>query len=407
MKLKYMLKKAINLKNGYLIGIILVLLLIIGGYFSYALFTVSIEAKGALNIVTGNLYSIIESTDLDKDKSITIDSKDSKVVTIKLVNANGIKAKVNLYYKSSSNNIEMGYLSDSDKAPNKSGYILEKNGSDGSYKTIHVKIINNDNDSVKVTFGTSAGLDTAELNFPSDQKVIPSLKGAKLDNIIVAYKYDQTNDNTKCITGEEETCQETKCYQTKNEDSCPAGTIIKYQVNDNENKYFNVISDAGETLLLQQRENTINNIKWSETGSNKNGPDTIISQLEEATKEWTNVNDLSYTINNYSLCTRYNVCTNSIYTMTRDNAKARLLEVNEAAKLNCTNTNKTCPIFMNNYLTSSTQYGGTIDTDNITGYWLMEAGNIGAWAIYNTGNMNDISINTANLGARAVVEINK
>ena len=285
MKLKYLLKKAINLKNGYLIGIILVLLLVIGGYFSYALFTVSFEAKGALNIVTGNLYALIESTDLDKNKSITVSPNDSVTVTLKLVNTNGRKAKINLYYESTSDNIEIGYLEGGDKAPDKLGYVLEKSGADGSEKTIYVKITNKDNKDNIITFGTSAGLDNVELAFPSDKKVITALTGVKVSNILIAYKYDQINENTKCITGEEPTCQETKCYQSETVDNCQIGTIIKYKVNDTEIKYFNVINDSGEKLLLQQRENTIDNSQWSTTGSTSAGPDNIISKLEEATNK--------------------------------------------------------------------------------------------------------------------------
>ena len=85
MNLKYLLKKTINIKTSYLIAIIVAVLLIMGGYFSYAVFTVSNESKGALNIVTGNLYSFIESVDLNKDKSITVEAGNSKIISFGLL----------------------------------------------------------------------------------------------------------------------------------------------------------------------------------------------------------------------------------------------------------------------------------------------------------------------------------
>ena len=102
MKLKYFLKQKINIHTGYLILIVLVTILVIGGYFSYALFTTSSESKGALNIVTGNLYALIESTDLDSDKEVVVAPGEARVVAMDLVNVNGRDAKLNLFYKATS-----------------------------------------------------------------------------------------------------------------------------------------------------------------------------------------------------------------------------------------------------------------------------------------------------------------
>ena len=60
MKLKYFLKEKLNLSNGYIVAIaVLILIVVIGG--SYALFTTSSESKGALNIVIGDLKTLMES----------------------------------------------------------------------------------------------------------------------------------------------------------------------------------------------------------------------------------------------------------------------------------------------------------------------------------------------------------
>ena len=134
MKLRYILKKSLNIKNGYAIIILSTMILIACGYFSYALFTTYSESKGALNIVTGNLYSMIESSDLNSNKSITIAPGDTKIVTLKLSNVNSISAKVNLYYTATSNNIEIGYLSSGDAAPTNTGYVLNSYNESGSSK---------------------------------------------------------------------------------------------------------------------------------------------------------------------------------------------------------------------------------------------------------------------------------
>lgn len=416
MKIKYMLKKAVNLKTGYLIAIVLLLILVIGGYFSYAIFTASSEAKGALNIVTGNLYSLIESADLDENKSITIPPEETKIVTIKLTNANGTKAKVNLYYQATSDALEIGYLAEGDEAPNKLGYVLEKNGENNSTKTIYVKITNNDAAENKITFGTSAGLENATLDFPTDKKSLDLIEGIVPNgNILVAYTYDQDNEETKCITGEELTCKITRCYEDKKENSCSVGTIIKYKLNDSEEKYFYVLHDDGEKMTLQQRENTTLNSAWNTLNVTASGPITILENLENITKNWTNANDITYTMgttdfnktNAFTGCSS-DSCTENLYVLPERTVKARMITKQELLSLN--NVQTTYPIWLYNYTDDVANYGGTIIDNKTKGYWTMSASTIHsnyAHYVNNTGMADDININDVNYGARAVIEINK
>ncbi len=63
-----------------------------------------------------------------------------------------------------------------------------------------------------------------------------------------------------------------------------AGTIVQYKVNDYIIKYFHVVSDNGDTLTLQQRENIVYDTMWYEDASdNTKEPLTILSALENAT----------------------------------------------------------------------------------------------------------------------------
>ena len=94
-------------------------------------------------------------------------------------------------------------------------------------------------------------------------------------NILNVYSYDVAT----CLTGEEATCVEL----TEKPDTYTPGTIIKYKVNDTEEKYFHVIEDKGNELILQQRENLINQTAWyANESNNKVGPLTALQKIGRA-----------------------------------------------------------------------------------------------------------------------------
>lgn len=235
------------------------------------------------------------------------------------------------------------------------------------------------------------------------------------ENILNVYQYDETlNSSTFCVTGEESTCVEL----VEKPNNYKEGTIVKYKVNDDEIFYFFVISDNGNTLTLQQRENTIDPTAWYQ-GSNNNtyGPTTIIPILESATSNWSNVLDQTYTLgtttfksNYYTGCTSTS-CTKNTYTLPSRTAKARMISMQEAIALGCKTTQQSCPIWMYNYLYNSTGFGGTVDagTSKNTSYWTLSADSTRAtstWNINFTGLVN--SYNTSSQeGGRAVIMIDK
>lgn len=431
MKLKYLLKKTINIKSSYLVILIVGMLVVIGGCISYALFTVTSESKGVLNIVTGNLYSYIDSIDLDKNKSVTVAPGSITTVTLKLLNVNGIDAKLNLYYSTTNSNIDIGYLASGDAAPNTDGYVLGKNGSDSESKTIYVQIKNNDSANAVVTFGSDVGLSTATLAFPSGKSSLNKINNNYISNI---YNYDDKNEATKCITGEEATCQVSDCITNTDKDSCNTGTIVKYKVNDTEEKFFYVLHDDGNKLTLQQRENTTHNTLWcskedyieqqgvetdyGETGNNNKGPITALQLLEDSTNGWVNVNEQQYTLgttnfndtNEFTGCDSYSSCSKNTYTMERKNARARMITIQELSALGCTTTENSCPIWVSNYLKQSTVYGGTIDDDVSLGYLTSSAFSSdlnSSWYVKASGNVYYDSIKNSDKAVRAVVEVSK
>ena len=191
-------------------------------------------------------------------------------------------------------------------------------------------------------------------------------------------------------------------------------------VNDTTMKYFYVLHDDGETMTLQQRENIVYNTAWYlDANDSTKGPLTILPTLEDKTKDWTNVNDQTYTMgttnfNNTNAFTGCSdtACTANSYTLTERVAKARIVTLQEAMTLGCTVTEKTCPIWMSNYLKSSTAYGGTNDDatdEKNNGYWTMSASTDGtkSYTIAYGGNIGAWNTTSTDFGARAVVVINK
>lgn len=218
------------------------------------------------------------------------------------------------------------------------------------------------------------------------------------ENIIGAYTYDAENDATKCITGEEETCQATKCYDSRTANSCVAGTIIKYKLSDSDTKYFYVISDSGKTMMMLQRENTVNSSSWitnedyTADAKNDKGPITALAALNTATSTWNNVNPLTYNLNTSTGCTDTSTCSTQTYDLGEQTGKARLITVEELANIGCTGA--TCPEWVNggsNYWTSSAY---TVQNDS-------------AWSVTNDSYVTTAVVTQNTNGLRAVIQINK
>ena len=222
-----------------------------------------------------------------------------------------------------------------------------------------------------------------------------------------AYTYNASN----CVTGEEKSCKQTKCYKTIV--ICSVGTIIKYKVNDTDIITFHVMKDNGSTITMQQQKNTIYQTAWvskedyiligggteSEYGeySNTNrGPLTALSKLEVATAGWTNVNNQTFTIG-----TTY---------QKNITAKARMITYNEIRNLGCSSSANSCPKWVYNYT-----YG---NGDNTTisgaaansGYWTMSNySSTNVYSILNNGSIytSSASYDSWAFSARAVVVVSK
>ncbi len=236
----------------------------------------------------------------------------------------------------------------------------------------------------------------------------------KNENIKAMYYYDENKESKDfCVTGDEKTCKVNTCYLNNTEGSCSPGTIVEYMVNEKEKIRFHVIKDNGSTLTLQSQKNTVSQKAWYEAANdNTKGPLTILESLEDATSNWSNVNEFNYSIGTkdstlgYSGC-HIPSCATKSYSLEKENIKARMITFQEAISFGCYDA---CPVWMINYLTTSTSYGGTKNADNYVDfdYWTMSAA---AWGTDMSFRIMHNIINSYYIenigGARAVVEITK
>ena len=268
--------------------------------------------------------------------------------------------------------------------------------------------------------------------------------------LITAYEYSE--QEPKCINGEEKTCVKTDCY--KKGKTCKQGTVIKYYVKENEYHYFYVLHDDGTTITMQQRENTIRNIAWHiESADNTKGPTTVLPALEQATSTWVNVNVLEYepgvtnlyenantgctytasTTSDYKIRCEKNTYTSSV--LGKRKARARMITALEAGSTGClvykdgatdkrvispsinASNQGSCPDWMHNYLYQSKNYGGSYNNDTVNengiydyDYWTMSTHSSytpNAWFVNRVGNLTTGNTTDTTYGARAVVEITK
>ena len=98
--MKYKIKELMktDISKFYILGVGLISLLLIGGFFSYAMFTVNKEKSNAISIVTGNLIYKLE-VDGEEGDTLTVPANSSKEFIITLSNPNNRIARFNFYYK--------------------------------------------------------------------------------------------------------------------------------------------------------------------------------------------------------------------------------------------------------------------------------------------------------------------
>lgn len=185
--------------------------------------------------------------------------------------------------------------------------------------------------------------------------------------------------------------------------TCPNGTEVSVQVNDEQTYNFYVIKDTGTKLTLIMDRNLGGTVAWyADANSNHYGPLTALTALESRTNGWTNIDSYSYTLKNDVNDSAGG--TNTYNDILRENVKARMLTQPEALSLGCKIGEDTsaCPSWLYKNLSSSGPEGYWLSTAysaNPYHGWIVS---YGAYAAVEKG----VRANTY-FGVRPVIEISK
>ena len=196
-----------SLSKIYILVIVLISILLIGGYFSYALFTVSKEKSNAISIVTGNLtYELL--VDGTKGTTLSVPGNTTKEFTITLNNPNNRTARFNFYYVGSlASNVTAGYKTGDgiNTPPEAKGINLEKSGTSGSSNTYKIKVSNNTSSSKTINLGVQVGLDYNDLTLPSNGHLFEEYSGFPVAELVNYLTSGDTFDDEydTFITGED------------------------------------------------------------------------------------------------------------------------------------------------------------------------------------------------------------
>ena len=158
----------------YMIIMIIITLLILGGCFSYAMFTVTKEKENAISIVTGNLtYELL--IEGEKGDTLTVPANSRKDFIVTLTNPNNRVGRFNFYYEGSlPEGVDIGYIEKegANTPPSSTGINLEKVDTTGSSNTYIVRVANTTNSSVTINLGVSVGLDYNDLELPENGNLL-------------------------------------------------------------------------------------------------------------------------------------------------------------------------------------------------------------------------------------------
>ncbi len=209
--MKYKMKQFMkaDISKFYILVVGIISLLLIGGFFSYAMFTVSKEKDNAINIVTGNLTALVQ-VDGTESNTLTVDANTIKTFTVTLSNPNNRIARFNFYYEGSlPDGVKAGYLTGDglNTPPAATGINLEQADASGSSNTYSIRVFNKSSSSVTITLGVGVGLDYNDLALPENGHLFEEYTGDPVSEVVLATvgKDGSTFDDgvDTFITGEE------------------------------------------------------------------------------------------------------------------------------------------------------------------------------------------------------------
>ena len=187
--MKYKIKELMkaDISKFYILGVGIICLLLVGGFFSYAMFTVSKEKNNAISIVTGNLtYKL--TVDGSEGNTLTVGAGETKEFTVVLSNPNNRTTRFNFYYEGSlPSNVTAGYKTGDgvNTPPAATGVNLEKADASGSSNTYTIRVSNKSSSSVTITLGVSVGLDYNDLSLPSNGHLFEEYQGDPVSDVVL------------------------------------------------------------------------------------------------------------------------------------------------------------------------------------------------------------------------------
>ncbi len=186
--MKYKLKELMktDVSKVYIMGVAIFCLLLLGGYFSYAMFTVNKEKNRAISIVTGTLEYELKVND-NATNTITVGGNSNATYTINLNNTNNRDARLNFYYIGDlPSGVDAGYIVEegTDTPPGEKGEVFSKAGSNGDKKVYKIKVVNSSSSSVNINLGVQIGLDYNDLSLPSNGHLFTEYVVKASDTII-------------------------------------------------------------------------------------------------------------------------------------------------------------------------------------------------------------------------------
>ena len=206
--MKYKIKKLMqtDVSKIYIMGVIIFCLILLGSYFSYAMFTVNKEKNRAISIVTGTLEYELKVNN-NETNIITVPGNSNATYTINLNNINSRDARLNFYYIGDlPSGVDAGYIVEegTDVPPIEKGEIFSKAGSNGDKKVYKIKVVNSTSSSVNINLGVQIGLDYNDLSIPSNGHLFDEYVVKASDTIIenIGNKGSTYDDGTDTfITG--------------------------------------------------------------------------------------------------------------------------------------------------------------------------------------------------------------
>ena len=198
----------VSINKIYIMLVILISLFMLGGYFSYAMFTVTKEKSNAISIVTGNLVYDLK-VDGKEGNTLVIPANTTIEFTVTLSNPNNRIARFNFYYlESLPDGVTAGYVvSNGFNIPmSEVGSNLEKSGTSGSSNTYKIKVTNANDSEITINLGVEVGLDYNDLSLPSNGHLFEEYKVNVSDIVLTSpgENGDTYDDGTDTfITGED------------------------------------------------------------------------------------------------------------------------------------------------------------------------------------------------------------